>query len=176
MRHCHCTRSYKKHDPVSALLFIFFITIWLKAKLDSVHTVILSMCVVTKKRKFIETILVITILLTCCQHRSRRERIITVLWVLVWCLLHSRHVRITQKEQINNHRGSVYRVTVPPRIRQSSCRLFSLHAPHVPCTEALGPSTELSGTVERSLFASMLLPCFSLSFSLFLSSPLCLYH
>ena len=54
--------------------------------------------------EFIETILVMTILLTCCQYRSRRERIITVLCVLVLCLLYSCHVRSTQKEQTNHHK------------------------------------------------------------------------
>ena len=54
--------------------------------------------------KFVETVLVINILLTCCQYRSREERIITVLWVLVWCQLYSRHVQFTQKEQIDNHK------------------------------------------------------------------------
>ena len=43
------------------------------------------------------------ILLTCCRYRSKRERIITVLWVLVWCLPYSRRVRLTQKEQNNIH-------------------------------------------------------------------------
>ena len=53
-----------------------------------------------EKRDLIETILVITIQLTCWRYRSRRERIIAVLWVLVQRLLYSRHVRFAQKEQL----------------------------------------------------------------------------
>ena len=67
-----------------------------------------------EKRDFIETILVVTILLTDLLSVSihGRERIITGLWVLFRCLLYSRHVRSTQKEQINNHIGIVQSLTI----------------------------------------------------------------
>ena len=41
----------------------------------SLHIVWFHSCALWRKRKFIETVLVITILLTCWQYRSRRERI-----------------------------------------------------------------------------------------------------
>ena len=69
------------------------------------HSEISFTCVWWRKRKFVETFLVITILLTCCQYRSKSQRnIIVFLWVLVKCLLYSRHVRFTQKEQIHIHK------------------------------------------------------------------------
>ena len=46
-------------------------------------------------------------------------RIITVVWVLVWCLLYSRHVRFGQKEQINNHKVVAEQVVSR---RRGSCR------------------------------------------------------
>ena len=95
---CHSSFSCNKHDPFSALLFLFFL--W---PFGTSHVWFHS-CALWRKREFVQTILVITILLTCCQYQSKRERIITILWVLVWCLLYSRHVRFTQKEQSNNHK------------------------------------------------------------------------
>ena len=41
---------------------------------------------------------------------KRRERISTVLWVLVQCLLYFRHVRSAQKEHINYHKVVAERV------------------------------------------------------------------
>ena len=59
-----------------------------------------------QKRRFAETILVIIHLADVLSVSILNERIIPVLWVLVLCLLYSRHVRFTQKEQSNNHKVS----------------------------------------------------------------------
>ena len=75
-----------------------------QAKLVSAHCVISFMCVVTKNGISLRLSLLPVILPTCCQYRSRRERIFTVLWILVQCLLYSPHVRFTQKEQNNDHK------------------------------------------------------------------------
>ena len=45
---------------------------------------------------------------------------ITVLWVLVSCLLYSRHVRFTQNEQDNKHQVVAELVVVS---RRGSCRV-----------------------------------------------------
>ena len=73
----------------------------------------------------------------------------------------------------------MYRVTVPPRIRQSSRRLF--HAMHPTRPLHWSPRAQqgtLGHRVERSLLLPFcpLLHHISLSFSLFLSSPASLYH
>ena len=86
------------------LRFILFHDCLAQGQLVSAHCVISFMCVVTKKGFSLRLSLLSVILLTCCQYLSRRQRISQFLWVLVLCLLCSRHVRSTQKEQNNNHK------------------------------------------------------------------------
>ena len=98
---CQSFCSCNTHESVCALPFQTFLWLfWLKrltgsslrlwanvsvcTQWDFIHV-----CLVTKT-KFVETIFLITILLTCCQYRSRSQRIIAVLWVRVKCLLYSR--------------------------------------------------------------------------------------
>ena len=57
-----------------------------------------------KKGDFIETIVVIIILLPCCQTIQEGKESLQFCGFLLWCLLYSRYVRSTQKEQIHNHK------------------------------------------------------------------------
>ena len=78
--------SCNTHELVCALLCFTFMTVWIKANQFECTLYDFHLCALWRKREFIETILVINILLTRGQYRSRRWIIIAVLCVHVWCL------------------------------------------------------------------------------------------
>ena len=91
----------------------FFMTVWLKANYSlaqsqavDLHTLNSLMCV---NEKIIDTILVITIMLTCGQYRSKKKESVQV---FLLCPLYSHHVRFTLKEQNDNHTVVVEQVVV----------------------------------------------------------------
>ena len=83
-------------------------TIWLRAKLVSLHSVWFHSCALWRKKEFIETIVVVTILLTCCQYRSTADKeslqfcgfLSSVSCMLVTYGLHSKNKLTTTPNQL----------------------------------------------------------------------------
>ena len=107
---CHSSFSCHKHDPVSALLLILF-TSWLKGQI--VRYTLCDFIHIRFDEKGIS--LRLSLLSPSCwpvvSIDPEEKESLQFLWVLVQCLLYSRRVRFSQKEQNNHHTRATVRFT-----------------------------------------------------------------
>ena len=103
----------------------FFVTVWLKPS-KLLHIVCVHSCASSRRRVFVDSLLVVIHLADLL---SVSDRILTVLWVLVSCLLYSRHVQSTMKEQptSTSHSSHSKCLSQLRRIEGETCPILQDH-------------------------------------------------